>query len=136
MTKIMTYKIIDACVVIAFLKQETNYQSCEDILLDSINNPGQYLMSSVTFSEICKYFYLYLPEKAKDILDSVQNDFGITFVTVDENQGRAAAYYKSLGGIAFLDGFILALAKNKNAKILTLDKEFLKYQGEFEIEFL
>ncbi len=132
----MTYKIIDACVVIAFLKQEPNYKICQEVLIDSINNPGQYLMSSVTFSEICKYFYLYLPEKAKDILDSIQTDFAITFVKVDENQARLAAYYKSLGGIAFLDGFILALAKKKNAKILTLDKEFLKYQGEFEVEFL
>jgi predicted nucleic acid-binding protein len=136
MIKIMTFKIIDACVVISFLKQEPNYKACEEVLLDSLNNPGQYLMSAITYSEICKYFYLYLPEQAKDILDSVQNDFAITFIKVDENQGRLAAYYKSLGGIAFLDGFILALAKKKNAKILTLDKEFFKYKGEFEIEFL
>jgi predicted nucleic acid-binding protein len=132
----MTYKIIDACVVISFLKQEENYKSCEEILIDSLNNPGQYLMSAITYAEICKYFYLYLPQKAKDILDSILNDFAITFVDVDQNQARLAAYYKSLGGIAFLDGFILALAKKKNAKILTLDKEFEKYQGEFEIEFL
>lgn len=132
----MTYKIIDACVVISFLKQEPGYKSCKDVLIDSLNNPGQYLMSAVTYSEICKYFYLYLPQKAEQILDSIADDFGITFVDVDKDQGRLAAFYKSKGGIAYMDGFILALAKKKNAKILTLDKEFAKYQGEFEIELL
>jgi PIN domain nuclease of toxin-antitoxin system len=136
MTKIMTYKIIDACVIISFLKKEPGYINCEEVLISSINNPGEYLMSSVTFSEICKYFYLFLPNKAVEIIESIQNDFAIRFIDVDKNQGNQAAFYKSLGGIAFLDGFVLALAKKKNATILTLDKEFLKFKEEFDIEML
>jgi predicted nucleic acid-binding protein len=129
--------IVDACVIICYVYEEPNFESVDRLLQLGFENKIQLVMSAVNYGEVMQHLYRNKNfEQAKLISRVIRSEFNIEFVDAGLTDADMAGFYKSKGGIAYMDGFILALAKKKNAKILTLDKEFLKYKDEFEIEFL
>jgi predicted nucleic acid-binding protein len=49
---------------------------------------------------------------------------------------RQAAMYKSIGGMSYADCFAAALAKLRNAELVTGDKEFKKVEKDIKISWL
>ena len=92
-------------------------------------------MSTVNFGEVSWFLYKNSPEKAEFLLQAVK-DLKINFVSPDIDDSESAGFYKSQGGVAYPDCFVLSLAKKLQAKIVTKDKEFKKFESEFEIIWL
>ena len=140
MTKTTSQKpiyVLDACALICFIYKEKQSVSVANILQLGHDNKVELIMSNVNFGEVMLVAYRKgTAEEAQYLSNIIRTQFNIEFYAPDLDDSQIAGFYKSKGGIAYMDGFVLALAKKKNAKILTLDKEFLKYQGEFEVEML
>ena len=129
--------ILDACVLINYIYEESGFEKVEKFLQLGFENKICLIMSAVNYGEVMQHLYKNKNfDEAKIISETIINEFNIEFFVAGLEEADQAGFYKSKGGIAYMDGFVLALAKKKNAKILTLDKEFLKYQGEFEVEML
>jgi predicted nucleic acid-binding protein len=60
----------------------------------------------------------------------------IEIVDADWALTRQAAEYKKSGGISYADCFAAALAKARNAELVTGDKEFKKLENEIKILWL
>lgn len=63
-------------------------------------------------------------------------DIGIKFVDPDWSLTKIAAGYKVKGNISYADCFAAALAKQKNAALLTGDPEFKPLEKEVDIVWL
>lgn len=128
---------MDACTLICFIYKEKQFARVAEILQLGHDNKVELIMSNVNFGEVMLVAYKKGTfEEVEYLSNIIRNQYNIEFFAPDLGDSQTAGFYKSKGGIAYMDGFILALAKKKNAKILTLDREFLKYKDEFEIEFL
>jgi len=129
--------VLDACAIIAFLKAEAGFERMEEVFIGTRSGEIELFMSAVTFGEVCLYLYKNLTfEKAKKQIEEIQNLWNINFIDANIKDSNQAGYIKSLAGLGYPDCFVLVLAKNLNATILTKDKEFQKFEREFRIEWL
>jgi predicted nucleic acid-binding protein len=60
----------------------------------------------------------------------------LEIVAVDAELAEIAAGYKAAGRLALADSFAAALAKQRQAELVTADREFKSVEGEIKITWL
>ena len=131
----MTNYVLDSCIIIALLYKENGFEKVIELLSEKNLNDSEIYMSTVNFGEVSWFLYKNSPLKAEFLLQAVK-DLKINFVSPDIDDSESAGFYKSQGGVAYPDCFVLSLAKKLQAKIVTKDKEFKKFETKFEIVWL
>ncbi len=131
----MTRYILDACIIIKLLTKEVGYEKVQDILQKARLQELELYMSVVNYGEISMYLYKNISSKAGYLIENLER-LDIKLVKATKEQAKIAGYYKSIGGIAYPDCFVLALAKEYQAFIITSDSEFKKFTKDFDILFL
>lgn len=130
--------VLDACSLIAYHQFEEGALIVKNLLAKAANEEANVLIHAATVAEV---YYDFLKrnslENANMFLQELKLNYPIIIVNeVDENLIRQIGYFKSLFKVSFADSFVLALAKVKNAIVITADHhEFDSIEANGELNF-
>lgn len=129
--------LLDACVLIAYLFDETESDYIESLLRKSINGELEVCISAINYGEVCIFIHKNTAKpKSLKLLSSIKNNFNIQLLDVSLDIIEQAAVVKSVGGLSYPDAIALVTAQKHNLTILTKDREFEKFSKTHKIEFL
>lgn len=112
----MSAVVLDASVILAAVLGEAGGDSVFDLLDDAI-------ISTVNLAEV--YTYAAINDLPPDAIDAFFSDAGIEVAPFDQSQAVLAGHLASLtrkAGLSLGDRSCLALAKLRNAEVLTADR--------------
>jgi predicted nucleic acid-binding protein len=132
----MEPKVLDSYALMAFFEDEPGADTVRDMIFGAENGNEKLLMSVVNLGEI---WYSIARTNSTDIADQYVNEImGMAIEIVDAGWllTRQAATFKVNGNISYADCYAAALAKVREAKLVTGDKEFQHLAGEVKIVWL
>src|SRR5512137_2899077 len=132
----MAIKIVDSWALLALFNNEPAADAVEKILEQAAADRHRLLMSVVNWGEICCAVMRGVSsemaeQKAREIAT-----MPIEIVPADLHLTHQAAIYKATHKVAYADCFAAALAKTRNAELLTGDPEFKSLEKEIKIHWL
>lgn len=126
--------LLDSFALLAYLKQEDNYEKVEKILL---SNEVQVLMNDINVGET---FYILARERGSEeaeyFLNVVLPTLPIVNISNALHDVIQAARIKAQYPISYADCFVVATALKEEATILTGDTEFKYVEKVVRIEWL
>jgi predicted nucleic acid-binding protein len=127
--------VFDSWAIIAFFNNEAPAERIKLLLVESARRKNGWI-TSVNLSEV---WYMLVrkrsTELANDAIDEV-TEIGLERVDVDWPLVLQAANFKSRHKISYADAFAAALAKQRNAELVTGDPEFHALDSEIRIHWL
>lgn len=135
----MAVKVLDSWALIAFFEDEPAADQVENLLVKAETGTHKLLLSVVNWGEV---YYNTMREISQEAAEqAVKEMAGLTIEIVgvdDKNLDlvRQAAIYKATRKISYADAFAAALAKIRNAELVTGDREFKAVEDEIKIEWL
>ena len=134
----MATKVLDSWALIAFFEDEPEAEEVEKLLVKAEAATHKLLLSVVNWGEIYyntmrKVLQEAAEQKAREIAG-----LAIELVPVDADLHlvRQAAIYIATKKLAHADAFAAALAKIRNAELVTGDAEFKELENEIKIGWL
>jgi len=128
--------VFDSWAIMAYLEGETSAERVADIMADAHEEDVPLLMSVVNAGEV---WYILAREVSVAEADRSLHQLkqlGIKLVDADWDLAHEAAGFKSKHKMSFADCFAAALARQKNANLITGDQEFKQVQKEISITWL
>lgn len=128
--------VLDSWAVLAYLEDEVPAEKIGNLISDAHDDDIPLLMSIINVGEV---WYVIAREASPADADASIIEIrrlGIKFVEADWLLTHEAARLKSKHRMSYADGFAAALAKQKNAVLLTGDPEFKQVEREIAIEWL
>ena len=134
----MATKVLDSWALIAFFEDEPAAEQVEKLLAQAAAERHKLLLSVVNWGEI---YYNTMREVSQAAAEQKARDIAalpieIVGVGDDLALARQAAIYKATHKLAYADCFAAALAKLKNAELLTGDLEFRGLATEIRVNWL
>jgi predicted nucleic acid-binding protein len=134
----MATKVLDSWALIAFFEDEPAAEQVEKLLAQAAAERHKLLLSVVNWGEI---YYNTMREVSQAAAEQKARDIAalpieIVGVGDDLALARQAAIYKATHKLAYADCFAAALAKLKNAELLTGDLEFRALAKEIRVNWL
>lgn len=134
----MATKVLDSWALLAFFGDEPAADDVEQLLAKGEAGTHKLLSCVVNWGEI--YYNIMrrvsvqaAEQKAREIASM---PIEIVSVEADLQLARQAAIYKAGGGLAYADCFAAALAKLRNAELVTGDREFGLLKDTLKIHWL
>ena len=132
----MPAKVLDAYALMAFFEDESGGKEVGELIKKASIGQLNLLMSVVNLGEVWySVAREYSEAAAAHCLQTVEG-LPIQIVDVDWELAHQAARFKTAGKIAYADCFAAALAKNRNAELVTGDPEFKRLEGDLKISWL
>jgi predicted nucleic acid-binding protein len=135
----MATKVLDSWALIAFFEDEPAAERVEKLLVKAEAGAHKLLFCVVNWGEI---YYSTMRAVSQDAAEQQAKDIAgltIELVGVDEENlelVRQAAIYKATRRLSYADAFAAALAKIRNAELVTGDHEFKVLEDEIKIDWL
>ena len=134
----MATKVLDSWALIAFFEDEPAAEQVEKLLAQAAAEKHRLLLSVVNWGEI---YYNTMrevsPEAAEQQARAIATlPIDIVGVGDDLTLARQAAIYKATHKMSYADCFAAALAKLRNAEVVTGDPEFKEVEGEVKVAWL
>jgi uncharacterized protein len=135
----MAVKVLDSWALIAFFEDEPAAEQVEKLLVKAEAGTLKLLLCVVNWGEI---YYNTMREISQDAAERIAKEIAgltIEIVGVDEKNlelVRQAAIYKATRKLSYADAFAAALAKIRNAELITGDREFKEVENEIQIGWL
>ena len=134
----MATKVLDSHALMALFNDQAGAEEVEKLLLKAEGGNPKLLMSVINWGEI---YYSVMrgaspemaEEKAKEIAGM---QIELVPVDTDLHLVRQAATFKATKKMSYADAFAAALAKLRNAELVTGDREFKAVEGEIKIGWL
>jgi len=137
MTRLLPATIVlDSWAIMAYLEDEPAAEQIEMLILSARELGKQLTMSTINIGEVWYNTAQRESEAEADRVVANLRQLGIEFVVADWELTRQAAAYKSSYPIAYADCFAAALAKIKDAELITGDPEFRQLEGEIQIHWI
>ena len=128
--------VFDSYALIAFFERELGASIVEKVLKELSNNEAKAWLSIINWGEIYYVTYRsYGEAKAKETIQWIEES-PLTLIDANKALTWEAAQLKAKYPMAYADCFALALAKQKEAKLLTGDPEFKKVKENIKIIWL
>lgn len=128
--------VLDSWAIMAYLEDEPAGKHVGDVIADAQDENVPVLMCVVNVGEV---WYIIAretsPADAENGLLRLR-ELGIDFVEANWSLTHEAARYKSKHRMAYADCFAAAVAKQKDAVLLTGDPEFKLVEKEIKIHWL
>jgi predicted nucleic acid-binding protein len=128
--------VLDSWAVLAFLQDEPAAEKIADTLADAQGDNIPVLMSVINAGEV---WYIVARQttaaEADHTLRSIR-DIGVRFIEADKTLTRTAAGFKVKGKISYADCFAAALAKQREAYLLTGDRAFAQVEDDISVMWL
>jgi len=135
----MATMVLDAHALMVLFNDEPGADEVENILLKAESGSPKLLMSVVNWGEI---YYSILRGASQELADAKAHEIAgmqIELVPVDADDlelVRQAAAFKATRKMSYADCFAAALAKIKNAELVTGDREFKQLARDVKIHWL
>ena len=135
----MATMVLDAHALMVLFNDEPGADEVEKILLKAESGSPKLLMSVVNWGEI---YYSILRGVSPEMAESKSHEIAgmqIEIVPVDARDlelVRQAAVFKAAKKMSYADCFAAALAKIKNAELVTGDREFKQLARDVKIHWL
>jgi predicted nucleic acid-binding protein len=135
----MATMVLDAHALMVLFNDEPGADEVEKILLKAESGSPKLLMSVVNWGEI---YYSILRGASQEMAETKAHEMAgmqIELVPVDADDlelVRQAAAFKATRKMSYADCFAAALAKIKNAELVTGDREFKQLAREVKIHWL
>lgn len=135
----MATKVLDSWALIAFFEDEPAAEQVEKLLVKAEAGTHKLLLCVVNWGEIYyntmrKVSQEAAEQKAKEIAGLTIEIVGVDAKDLD--LVLQAATYKATRRLSYADAFAAALAKIRNAELVTGDQEFKEIAGEIKIDWL
>jgi ribonuclease VapC len=134
----MATKVLDSWALIAFFEDEPAADEVEKLLVKAEAGAHKLLLSVVNWGEVYYSTMRKLSQEAAE--QKVREIAGLTIelvpVETDLPLVRQAAIYKATKKLSYADAFAAALAKIRNAELVTGDLEFKEVEDEVKIAWL
>ncbi|MGA2623154.1 MAG: PIN domain-containing protein [Bacteroidota bacterium] len=128
--------VLDTWAVIAYYEDEPAGERVAQLIADANENATPLWMSVVNAGEV---WYVIARKTSPAEADTTINELhklGIQFEDAEWKITRQAAVFKSKHKMSYADAFAAALAVQKNAHLVTGDKEFRQLEGDVKILWL
>ena len=121
----MTY--LDSNIIIRIITGDTPELAEELLATIEQSKKNEFYISATVLVEVCFVleFHDYAMLRA-DIYKAINTLISAPQINISEGSAYALNIYKKFPKLDFTDCYLLALAKQNNAKILTLDKDLQK----------
>ena len=134
----MATKILDSWALIAFLEDEPAAGEVEKLLQQAADERHKLLLSVVNWGEV---YYNTMREVSQEAAEQKVREIAslpIDLVGVGDDLAlvRQAAIFKASHKMSYADCFAAALAKLRNAELVTGDLEFKSVEKEIKIAWL
>ena len=132
----MAAKVLDSWALLAFFKGEEAADTVEHLIHKATDEKVRLYLCVVNWGEV---YYGMWRAGGKTAADDVAADMSrmpIELVEADLHLSKQAAIYKATHKMSYADAFAAALAKIKNAELVTGDAEFKPLEKEIKINWL
>lgn len=134
----MATKVLDSWALIAFLEDEPAADALEKLLQQAADERHKLLLSAVNWGEV---YYNTMRQVSQEAAEQKVQEIAslpIDIVGVDDDLAlvRQAAIFKATHKMSYADCFAAALAKLRNAELVTGDAEFKAVEKEIKIAWL
>jgi predicted nucleic acid-binding protein len=132
----MAAKVLDSWALLAFFKGEDTADDVETLINKATAEKVRLYLCAVNWGEI---YYGMWRAGGKNAAEDVAADLSrmpIELVDADLHLAKQAAVYKATNKMSYADAFAAALAKIKNADLVTGDAEFKPLEKEIKINWL
>jgi predicted nucleic acid-binding protein len=135
----MATMVLDAHALMVLFNDEPGAEEVEKILIKAESGNPKLLMSVVNWGEI---YYSILRGASQEMAETKAHEIAgmqIELVPVDADDlelVRRAAAFKATRKMSYADCFAAALAKIKNAELVTGDREFKQLARDVKIHWL
>lgn len=134
----MSTKVLDSWALMAFLHDEPAAEEVEKLLVKAAEDKHKLLLCVVNWGEI---YYSIARAEGETVADQKAADLAtlaIELVPVEDDLQlvREAAKLKASKKMAYADCFAAALARLRNAELVTGDPEFKAVEKEINVEWL
>lgn len=126
---------LDTWAVIAYLEDEPSASQIADLIASAHEESIPIFMTVVNVGEVWYIIAREVSEEEANNSIKELHDLRIQFVDVDWELTREAARFKSHHKMSYADCYAAALAKNRNAELVTGDKEFKTLRDEIKISW-
>lgn len=129
----MATMVLDAHALMVLFNDEPGAEEVEKILLKAESGTPKLLMSIINWGEI---YYSIVRGASQAVADSKAHEIAgmqIELVPVDSRDlelVRQAAIFKATKKMSYADCFAAALAKTRNAELVTGDREFKAVEND------
>ena len=128
--------VLDSWAVLAYLLGEPAGDAVKSILIEAAERGTPRWISNINLGEI---WYILArrrsPQFANQQLQALE-ELGIERIDADWPLTLQASHYKSRHKMSYADAFAAALAKSRNAPLITGDAEFRSLEKEIKIHWL
>jgi predicted nucleic acid-binding protein len=131
----MATMVLDAHALMVLFNDEAGAEEVEKILLKAESGNPRLLMSVINWGEI---YYSIMRGASQEIADSKAHEIAgmrIELVPADARDLdliRQAAVFKAAKKMSYADCFAAALAKTKNAELVTGDRDFRAVESDLK----
>lgn len=135
----MATKVLDSWALIAFFEDEPAADQVEKLLVKAEAGTHKLLLCVVNWGEIYYNTMRKVSQQAAEQKAREIAGLAIELVGLDDSNldlVRQAAIYKATRKLSYADAFAAALAKIRNAELVTGDEEFKQVQDEIKIAWL
>jgi len=134
----MAARVLDSHALLTFFQDEPGAEEVEKLLARAEADGHRLLLSVVNWGEV---YYNTMrkvsPSAAEEIAREIATlPIELVPVGIDLELVRCAAAYKARGKLAYADAFAAALAKIRNAELVTGDPDFKQVEDEIRIRWL
>lgn len=134
----MAIKVLDSWALIAFFEDEPAAEAVEKLLQKAVEEKLKLLLSVVNWGEI---YYNTMREVSQEAAEQKAQEIAalpIDIIGVGDDLAlvKQAAIFKATRKMAYADCFAAALAKVRNAELVTGDPEFMAVDKEIKIDWL
>jgi ribonuclease VapC len=134
----MATKVLDSWALIAFFEDEPAAEQVEKLLHQAAGEKHRLLLSVVNWGEI---YYNTMRKVSQEAAEQKAEEIAalpIHVVDVGEDLALAkqAAIFKATRKMSYADCFAAALAKVRNAELVTGDAEFSEVEKQIKIQWL
>jgi predicted nucleic acid-binding protein len=134
----MATKVLDSWALIAFFEDEPAAEVVEKMLQQAAGEKDKLLMSVVNWGEV---YYNTMRAVSQEAADQKAREIAalpidIIGVSDDLALAKQAAVFKATHRMSYADCFAAALAKQRNAEIVTGNPEFKAVEKEIKVAWL
>jgi ribonuclease VapC len=128
--------VLDAHALMVYLEREAGFAVIRDLFAHALTDHTLLPMTTVNIGEV---LYIvrreYGAEKAAETENTIHT-LPIEIVAVDLELAREAARFKAIKKMSYADCFAAALAKNRQAELVTGDPEFRQVEDEIKVVWI
>ena len=134
----MATKVLDSWALLAFFEDEPAAVEVEKLFAKADHGTHKLLLCVVNWGEV---YYNTIRKVSLEAAEQKAKDMAMLPIEIipvesDLHLVRQAARYKASGKLAYADAFAAALAKLRNAELITGDPDFKQVEDEITIGWL